>query len=232
MSTTVKGAHIYAYVYPCIKANHRRVGSYPRCDKSQRTHMLNNFSTSSGVTSLCTKISGGLVLSINDLRKPRFVDGPGIKYVLLATPYQQHEGLISPPLLAGELLRRQGYKRTTSSSSAAAFPLRVLSAATPGVSLDEMARLASSPMGTASSGYGSISDSTRVFGERGASPEPDDAGRAWACFCDACSSSDSSDWPPPLSTRVSSWNGFAAVPARTGADRTEDWSRSSHAITF
>jgi hypothetical protein len=65
--------------------------------------------------------------------------------------------------------------------------------ATPGASLDEMARLASSPMGTASSGYGSISDSTRVLGESGASPEPDEAGRAWTCFCDACSSSDSSD---------------------------------------
>jgi hypothetical protein len=94
---------------------------------------------------------------------------------------------------SSELLRRQEYKRTTSSSSAVAFPLRVLSVATALVSVDEMARLASSPMGTASSGYWSISDSTRVLGESGASPEPDDAGRAWTCCCDACSSSDSSD---------------------------------------
>jgi len=35
-------------------------------------------------------------------------------------------------------------------------------------------------MGTTLSGYGSISDSTRVSGESGASPEPDDAGRASA----------------------------------------------------
>src|SRR6267154_4305199 len=82
--------------------------------------------------------------------------------------------------LAGELLGKQEYKLTTSSSSAAAFPLRILSAAAPGVSLDEMARVASSPMGTTLSGYGSISDSTRVSGESGAPPEPDDAGRASA----------------------------------------------------
>lgn len=93
--------HVYAYVYPRIKASHRRVGSCPCCDKIQQTHMSNNFSTSSGVTSLCTKISGGLVLSIKDLRKPRFVDGPGIKNVLLATPYQQRKGFISPLLPCG-----------------------------------------------------------------------------------------------------------------------------------
>ena len=93
VSTTVRRTHLYTYVYPCIKASHRRVGTCPCCDKSEQTHMSNNFSTSSGVTSLCTKISGGLVLSINDLRKPRFVDGPGIKKFSLAIPYRR---LISP----------------------------------------------------------------------------------------------------------------------------------------
>src|SRR5258707_3828863 len=51
--------------------------------------MSNNFSTSSGVTSLWTKMSGGDILSINDLRKARFRDGPGMKNSLLATPCQK-----------------------------------------------------------------------------------------------------------------------------------------------
>ena len=84
-------------------------------------------------------------------------------------------------------------------------------------------------MGTASSGYGSISESTRVLGETGVSSEPDDARRGCSWFCDPCSSSDSSDCPALF--RVSSWNGFEAEPVGRG-ERTEDWSRSSHAITF
>jgi hypothetical protein len=118
-------------------------------------------------------------------------------------------------------------ERTTSSSSAFSPSLPFFSEET-GSSFDVLiARFASSPMGTASSAYGSIS-STRVFGESGESSEPDDARRGCACCCCCCfrSSSDSSESPV-----LSSWKGFLARPDRTGGDRTEDWSRSSHAIT-
>src|SRR5712671_5412902 len=141
--------------------------------QKKTTHISNNFSTSSGVTNLCTKMSGGLVLSINLLRKSRFMAGPGMKYDLLATPCQKKRLSVG-----GNMLCRKEYPRTTSSSSAGVFSFRVVSASVFVTSLDVLiARFARSPMGTASSGYGSMSDSTRVFGETGPSSEPDDGGR-------------------------------------------------------
>ena len=62
--------------------------------KGWKCHILNNFSTSSGVTSLWTKMSGGLILSIKDLRKARFRDGPGKKNPFLATPCQKNAVLV------------------------------------------------------------------------------------------------------------------------------------------
>ena len=127
------------------------------------------------------------------------------------------------------------YRRTISSSSAASFALPVSGrfvCVVPALSLDELiARLARSPIGTASSRYGSISESTRVLGETGVSSEPDDARRVCPWFYDPCSSSDSSGCPALLPARVSSWNGFEAEPAGRG-EHTEDWGGSSHAITF
>src|SRR6267142_1029040 len=173
---------IHTYVDPRIEAGYRRVGLASTEDKSKRTHISNNFSTSSVVTSLCTKISGGLVLSINDLRKLRLRAGPGKKYSLAATPYQRYQKQ-KFPISPDPVRIRKRYTRTTSSSSVELFALRVFSVAAPAVSLDELiARFARSPMGTASSGYGSMSDSTRVFGETGVSSEPDDARRGCACF--------------------------------------------------
>jgi hypothetical protein len=78
---------IDTYVYPRIEASlsHDQFHIHTEA-KSERSHISNSFSTSSVFTSLCTKISGGLVLSINDLRKLRFSAGPGMKNSLAATP--------------------------------------------------------------------------------------------------------------------------------------------------
>ena len=101
--------------------------------------MSNNFSTSSGVMSLCTKISG--------------------KYSSLAMPYQNHKEKTpsSIPFRFFNATEKE-YRRTISSSSAEAFALPtfgILSTVSPVLSLDELiARLARSPMGTASSGMG------------------------------------------------------------------------------
>jgi len=80
------------------------------------------------------------------------------------------------------------------------------------------------------SGYGSITESTRVFGETGVPSKPEDARIGCAWFWDPCSLSDSSDCPTRLPADVSRWNGFEEEPVGRG-ERTEDWSRSSHAIT-
>ena len=79
-------------------------------------------------------------------------------------------------------------------------------------------------MGTAPSGYGSISESTMVFGETGVSPKPKDAQCGCAWSWDPCLS-DSSDCPALLPAHVSSWNGFEAEPVGRG-EHTEDWSRA------
>ena len=79
------------------------------------------------------------------------------------------------------------------------------------------------------SGYGSISESTRVFGETGVPSKPEDTRSGCAWFWDACSLSDSSDCPTRLPARVSRWNGFEEDPVGRG-EHTEDWSRTSHAI--
>jgi hypothetical protein len=95
-------------VYSGIEA-HRRISPTYTSDKNKRTHMSNSFSTSSGVTSLCTKMSGGLVLSINDSRKLRFGAGPGMKYSLAATPCGKTKSPVSP----FSLLRENAGKSVT-----------------------------------------------------------------------------------------------------------------------
>jgi hypothetical protein len=106
-----------------------------------------------------------------------------MKYSLLAMPYQHHKKK-TPSSIHFDNAAEKEDRRTISSSSEAAFPLfvfDVLSAVAPALSFDELiARLARSPMGTASSGYGSISESTSVLGETGVSSEPDDARRGCA----------------------------------------------------
>jgi len=78
----------HTYICPHIEAGHRRVnrsGPIFTGDKSNETHMSNNFSTSPGVTSSCTKICGGPVLSIYDLHKQRFSTGPWHEILLAGT---------------------------------------------------------------------------------------------------------------------------------------------------
>jgi hypothetical protein len=168
-------------------------------------------------------MSGGLILSIKDLRRARFRDGPGKKNLLPATPCQQRRETLCYQSHSDFPVELYAYvsircERTTSSPSAFSPSLPFFSAET-GSSFDVLiARFASSPMRTASSAYGPIS-STRVFGE---SSEPNNARCGCAC-CRCCfrSESDSSEspaWP--------SWKDILARPECMGGERTEDWSRS------
>lgn len=76
--------HVAVYVHPLKVAD--RLGQR-RCGRMHgRTHILNSFSTSSGVTRPWTKMSGGLTLSIIVARNPRLKAGPGSKNVSHATP--------------------------------------------------------------------------------------------------------------------------------------------------